>query len=111
MLWLVLAALGPVAILLRKLPALGPVQTPIGWAADRLDTGGVLTTLVVLVASAILYGWSVFTLWDDARGDDGGGWEWTGLVLIVVATLLGLAYALFQRWRGRGQPLSSSLSE
>lgn len=110
MLWLVLAALGPVAILLRKLPALGPVQTPIGWAADRLDTGGVLTTLVILVASAILYGWSVSTLWDDARGDDGGGWEWTGLVLIVVATLLGLAYALFQRWRGRGQPLSSSSS-
>jgi len=111
MLWLVLATLGPVAILVRKLPALGPVKTPIGLAADHLDTGGVLTALVVLVASAILYAWSVSTLWDAARADNGGGWDWIGLILIVVATLLGLAYALFQHWRGRGQPLSSTSSE
>jgi hypothetical protein len=111
MLWFVLAVLGPAAIILRKLPALGPVQTPIGWASDRLDTGGVLTAGLVLFTSAILYGWSVSTLWDDARGDNGGGWEWAGLILIAAATLLGLAYAVFQRWRSRGQPLSLTSSE
>jgi predicted acylesterase/phospholipase RssA len=111
MLWFVLAVLGPVAILVRKLPALGPVQTPMGWAAERLDTGGVLTALVVLGASAILYAWSVSTLWDAARDENSSGWDWIGLVLVVVATLLGFTYALFQRWRGRGQPLSSLSSQ
>jgi hypothetical protein len=111
MLWFALAVLGPVAILVRKLPALGPVQTPMGWAAERLDTGGVLTALVVLGVSAILYAWSVSTLWDAARDENSSGWDWIGLALVVVATLLGFTYALFQRWRGRGQPLSSLSSQ
>ena len=60
-----------------------------------------MTALAVFVASAVLYGWSVATLWGDARGDNGGTWQWVGLVLVAFATLLGIAYALLHRWRGR----------
>jgi len=94
MLWLVLATLGPAAYFLRRLPSIGPVRAPFGRTIDRLDTGGAVTAFVVFVASAVLYGWSLGTLWGDARGDDGGSWQWVGLVLVALATLLGIAYAL-----------------
>jgi predicted acylesterase/phospholipase RssA len=99
MLWLVLATLGPATYLLRRLPSIGPASAPFGRTIDGLDTGGAVTALVVFVASAMLYGWSVGTLWGDARSDDGGAWQWVGLVLVALATLLGIAYALFHRWR------------
>ena len=67
MLWLVLATLGPAAYFLRRLPSIGPVRAPLGRTIDRLDTGGAVTALAVFAASAALYGWSVWTLWGDAR--------------------------------------------
>jgi hypothetical protein len=105
MLWLVLAALGPVAILLRRLPVLTRVRTPIGYAADRLDTGGALTALVVFAASATIYGWSVWKLFDEGPGDERGWWEWVGVGLLLLATIAAFSYALFQRWRGKAQPV------
>jgi hypothetical protein len=79
----------------------GPARAPFGRTIDRLDTGGAVTAFVVFVASAVHYRWSVGTRWSDARGDDGGAWQWLGVVLVALATLLGIAYALFHRWRGR----------
>ena len=100
MLWLVLATLGPATYLLRRLPSIGPAPAPFGRTIDRLDTGGAVTALAVFAASAALYGWSIWTLWGDARDDDGGTWQWVGLALVALATLLGIAYALLHRWRG-----------
>ncbi len=99
---LVFAALGPGAVVARRLPMIPRVEV-LGREIDRVDTGGAVTALLVLAASIALGWWSVDRL---VAGLDEGGWHLYGPVLAAIAALAGLLYALFGRWRGVASPLA-----
>jgi predicted acylesterase/phospholipase RssA len=102
MLLLVLAALGPGAAAARRLPMIPRVEV-LGRAIDRLDTGGVVSALLVLAASGAIGWWSVTRL---VAGWDEGGWHRYGPALAAIAAAGALWYALFGRWRGLASPLA-----